>query len=65
MPTSMKDLNLDGKSDVEDGALIQLYLAGKLEYDDDDINEYVKFACDINGDKEINILDVTELQTRE
>lgn len=63
MPASMKDLNIDGTSDVSDGALIQLYLAGVLEYDDSDINEYIKFASDINGDKSINIYDVTELYT--
>ena len=27
-----------------------------------DEKEYIKFACDINGDKEITIIDTTELQ---
>lgn len=63
MPASMKDLNIDGNSDTSDGALIQLYLAGVIDYDDSDINEYIKFASDINGDKSINIHDVTELYT--
>ncbi len=62
VPSSMKDLNFDGKSDKNDCELIQKYLAGELVYDDNDKNEYIKFACDINGDKEINIVDVTELQ---
>lgn len=62
IPSSMKDLNFDGKSDKDDCALIQQYLAGGLVYEDNDKNEYIKFACDINGDKEINIVDVTELQ---
>ncbi len=61
MPTSMKDLNLDGESNDEDCVLIQEFLAGKLRYDDDDINEYLKFACDIDGDKSINIKDVSYL----
>lgn len=62
IPSSMKDLNFDGKSDKNDCEPIQKYLAGELVYDDNDKNEYIKFACDINGDKDINILDVTELQ---
>ncbi len=65
MPTSMKDLNLDGKSDDTDAVLIQKYLADALVYDDDDINEYLKFACDIDGDKEINITDATALQKQD
>ena len=62
MPKSMKDLNFDGKSDEVDGRLIQEYLVDRLDWDDNDEKEYIKFACDINGDKEINILDTSELQ---
>ncbi len=64
VPKSLKDLNMDGKSDVKDGELIQQFLVENLKYKDKDITEYLKFACDINGDKEINILDTTELQTK-
>ena len=62
MPKSMKDLNFDGKSDYDDGRLIQEYLVDRLDWEDKDEKEYIKFACDINGDKEINILDTSELQ---
>ena len=64
VPKSMKDLNFDGKSDALDGKYIQEYLAKLLRYSDSDETEYLKFACDINGDKEIDILDVTELQLK-
>ncbi len=62
VPPSMKDLNMDGKSDKNDIALIQKYLAGKLKYKDDDIQNYLGFAADINGDKYQTIDDVTEIQ---
>ncbi len=62
VPPSMKDLNMDGKSDAKDGVLIQEFLVEKYKHEDDDVTEYLKFACDINGDKEINILDASELQ---
>ena len=62
MPPSMKDLNFDGKSDTLDGKLIQEYLVDRIEWEDKDEKEYIKFACDINGDKEITIIDTTELQ---
>lgn len=64
IPKSMKDLNYDGKSDENDAIYIQEYLAKSLSYSDHDEMEYLKFACDINGDKELNILDVTELQSK-
>lgn len=62
IPKSMKDLNFDGKSDEQDGILIQKYLTEELKYDDPDENAYIQFACDINGDTDINILDASELQ---
>ena len=62
IPKSMKDLNIDGRSDKKDALLIQDYLCKNLVYKDKDENEYIKYACDINGDKKINIQDVTDLQ---
>lgn len=62
VPKTMKDLNLDEKSDIIDAELIQQYLAKQLTYEDEDEKEYIKFACDINGDKKINVLDATQLQ---
>lgn len=62
MPLSMKDLNFDGKSNSLDGRHIQEYLVDKYDAEDRDENEYIKFACDINGDKEITIADTTDLQ---
>lgn len=64
VPESMKDLNFDGKSDASDAKYIQEYLVESLSYSDSDEAEYLKFACDINGDKKSNILDVTELQNK-
>ena len=61
VPPSMKDLNMDGKSDARDAAYIQRYLTGELVYPDDDENEYISFAADIDGDKEQNIRDATAL----
>lgn len=61
VPRNMKDLNIDGKTDMKDALLIQQYLAKILKFDDDDINEYALFVCDINGDKEPDIRDVTEI----
>lgn len=61
VPPSMKDLNMDGKSDSDDAPYIQRFLADSLTFDDEDISEYIKFACDINGDKELDILDAEEL----
>lgn len=62
VPKSMKDLNFDGKSNTTDGKYIQEYLVKIYDDLDSDEIEYLKFACDINGDKKIDILDVTELQ---
>lgn len=64
VPPTMKDLNMDGKSDSRDAPLIQQFLAEELVLSDKDENEYIKFACDINGDKSLDINDVTELLTR-
>lgn len=61
VPSSMKDLNMDGKSDRNDAVYIQKHLAKMLKYEDSDIEEYIKYACDINGDKELNIDDVSSL----
>lgn len=62
VPQSMKDINLDGKSDHTDARYIQKYIAGQLSYKDADESEYIKYACDIDGDKSINITDATLLQ---
>lgn len=62
IPKSMNDLNFDGKSDEQDSKLIQQYLVGELVYEDADENAYIRFACDINSDKNINIIDASELQ---
>ena len=61
IPANMKDLNLDGKTDEKDAQLIQQYLTRLVYYSDSDEKEYIKFACDINGDKKINIIDATEI----
>ena len=61
VPPSMKDLNMDGKSDSGDAAYVQRYLTGELVYPDDDENEYISFAADIDGDKKHDIRDATAL----
>lgn len=61
VPKTMKDLDLNGKSDQNDAKLIQKYLVGEFDSNDNDEKEYIKFACDINGDKTIDITDATEL----
>lgn len=61
VPKNMKDLNLDGKTDSKDAELIQQYLAKIVTYSDSDEKEYIKFACDINKDKKINIVDANEI----
>ncbi len=61
VPPSMKDLNMDGRSDFEDASYIQRFLAGELVYPDADENEYIKFATDIDGDKNQDIRDATAL----
>lgn len=61
VPANMKDLNIDGKTDMKDAHLIQQYLADILNFDDDDEDEYALFVCDINGDKEADIRDVTDI----
>ncbi len=61
VPQNMKDLNIDGKTDMKDALLIQQYLADVLKFNDDDEDEYAMFVCDINGDKEPDIRDVTEI----
>lgn len=65
MPPSLKDLNFDGKSDSADAEYIQKYLVKNFSFKDRQENEYLKFACDINGDKELDILDVTDLLKNE
>lgn len=62
VPKTMKDLNLDGKSNEADAQLIQKYIARSISYEDEEEKEYIEFACDINGDKKINIMDATELE---
>ena len=57
VPPSMKDLNMDGKSDSLDAVYIQRFLAGERLCPDDDENEYIKFAADIDGDKKHDIND--------
>lgn len=62
VPSNMKDLNFDGVTDLKDASLMQHYLAGDLELEDDDEASYALYATDYNEDKEINIEDVTDLQ---
>ena len=62
VPKSMKDMNMDGKSDKKDIPLIQKYLNKELKSDDEDIQNYYGFAVDIDGDKYQTIDDVTKLQ---
>lgn len=61
VPSSLKDLNFDGKSDSKDAQLIQQYLADALVFEDSDEDNYALYASDINEDREINISDVTDL----
>lgn len=61
VPSSLKDLNFDGKSDSTDADLIQQYLAESLVFEDVDENNYALYASDINEDRKINISDVTSL----
>lgn len=62
VPSSMKDLNMDGKSDKKDIPLIQRYINKELVSKDEDIQNYYGFAVDIDGDKYQTIDDVTALQ---
>lgn len=62
VPVSMKDLNFDGKSDEQDGIIIQKYLTEELKYEDPDEKAYIEYACDMNGDTKININDASETQ---
>lgn len=62
VPSNMKDLNFDGKTDMTDANLIQHYLAKNLYLADADEEAYAEFACDYNGDKSIDITDVTDLE---
>lgn len=64
VPSTMRDLNLDGKTDYLDALLIQSYLADCLKPDDREELEYIKFACDVNGDKKLNINDATAAQMK-
>ncbi len=61
VPKNMKDLNMDGKTDGKDAQLIQQYLSKLVTYSDSDEKEYIKFACDIDKDKKINIIDANEI----
>lgn len=61
VPRNLKDLNMDGKSDKSDALMIQKYLVDIINFSDDDKHEYAKFVCDIDGDKEADIRDVTTL----
>lgn len=64
VPDNMKDLNFDGKTDEKDAVIMQKYFVGKLKIDDKDKREYVKFACDIDGNKRINVTDITSIQQK-
>lgn len=64
VPQNMKDLNFDGKTDAKDAKIMEQYFAGKLALKDKDKKEYVKFACDIDGNKKINVTDITALQKK-
>lgn len=61
VPPTMKDLNMDGKSDKKDVPLIQKFIAKDYTYSDSDEKEYIQFACDINDDKKVDINDATQL----
>ena len=61
VPRNLKDLNMDGKSDKTDALMIQKYLVDIMNFSDDDKHEYARFVCDIDGDTEADIRDVTKL----
>ncbi|MGN1113361.1 MAG: dockerin type I domain-containing protein, partial [Acutalibacteraceae bacterium] len=52
------DVNLDGKISIDDATLIQKYLAGVQEFDD----EAQSLAADVNGSGDISIDDTTLIQ---
>lgn len=52
------DVNLDGKITIDDATLIQKYLAGVQEFDD----EAQSLAADVNGSGDISIDDTTLIQ---
>lgn len=62
VPKSLKDMNFDGKTDKNDALLIQKYLSKELQFTDKDENAYAMYASDINADRIIDIVDVTDLQ---
>ena len=62
VPKSLKDMNFDGKTDKKDALLIQKYLSKELQFTDNDENAYALYASDINADRSIDIVDVTDLQ---
>ena len=62
VPKSLKDMNFDGKTDKKDALLIQKYLSKELQFTDKDENAYALYASDINADRSIDIVDVTDLQ---
>ncbi len=64
IPSNMKDLNFDGKTDMTDAGLIQHYLAHDFYMADSDEAAYAEFACDYNGDESIDIIDVTDLERK-
>ena len=56
-PKGVGDANGDGVTDILDGALIQKYLVGKIEYPE----EYLSWL-DVNNDNAVDILDATDIQ---
>lgn len=59
VPETMRDMNLDGRSDALDAPYIQQMLVKSLDTADKDEWEYYKFAADVNGDKTLDVNDVT------
>lgn len=56
------DVNVDGKTDLEDIKAMQAISADLSEVSNADESKFRIYACDLNGDGEIDINDVTALQ---
>ena len=51
------DVNLDGKVDVLDAAMVQKYAAGRQELTDEQL-----YAANVNGDNNVDVLDAAMIQ---
>ncbi len=56
------DVNVDGKTDLEDIKAMQAISADLSEVSNADESKFRIYACDLNGDGKIDINDVTALQ---